>query len=154
LHALGHNEGSASTADSQHGVDVAAGRYKSGKRLPHCGDGLTSISAAQKRHAPRMVGSDLGPRNIDVAAGWADANIDDNRHAACFRDHAAQISKLLAFCVSRADDEDAPHRRISGPAAASVIEARSISEAHGCALIFHPSGPAPFLPAETAAITC
>jgi len=115
-----------------------------GKCLPHCGDGLTSISTAQKMRAPRMVGSDLGPRNIDLAACWADANVNDYRHASCFRNHAPQISQLLAFRVSRADDEDALHRKISGPAAASTIEAPSISEAHRRARIFHPSGEGQF----------
>jgi hypothetical protein len=39
--------------------------------------------------------------------------------------------KLLAFCVSRADDEDAPHRKISKRAAALIVQTPKISEACG-----------------------
>ena len=82
-------------------------------------------------HTVRMVGSDLAPRNIDIATRRTDADVDDNRRASCFRDHAPQIGKLLAFCVSRADDEDAPHRKISKRAAALIVQTPKISEACG-----------------------
>ena len=57
-----------------------------------------------------MMGGDLAARNVDVAARRADADIDHDRRAPCFRDSRSQISKLLA-----ADDEDASHLETSGP---------------------------------------
>jgi hypothetical protein len=62
-----------------------------------------------------MMGGDLAARNVDVAARRADADIDHDWRAPCFRDRRSQISKLLALSVGGADDEDASHLETSGP---------------------------------------
>ena len=64
MHALRDNEGSAAAADSEHGIDVAAGRHKPGERLSHCRHRLAAIGAAQKMRASGMMGGDLAAHNL------------------------------------------------------------------------------------------
>ena len=85
-----------------------------------------------------MVRSDFTPRNIDITTRWPDSDINDNWYPSCFRNRRPQISKLLAFGVSCANDEDAPHLEISGLPAASMIKASGISQPAGRLLIASP----------------